>query len=49
MMDFLKGILVALLVLVYFLSPVDLCPGLIDDIAVVILGVMGTVGKRIEA
>lgn len=49
MMDFLKGVLVALLVLVYVVSPVDLCPGLIDDIAVVILGIVGTVGKRIEA
>ena len=49
MKDFLKGILVTVLVLVYFISPVDFCPGLLDDIAVIILGIMGTVGKRLEA
>ena len=49
MKDFLKGILVTVLVLVYIISPVDFYPGLLDDIAVIILGIMGTVGKRLEA
>lgn len=46
---FLKGILVAVLLLVYVISPVDFCPGILDDIAVIVLGIMGTVGKRLEA
>ena len=44
MMDFLKGILVTLLVIGYILLP-DFFPGPIDDLAVVVLANVGTVGK----
>jgi len=44
MMDFLKGVLVTLLVIGYIVMP-DLFPGPIDDLAVVVLAIMGTVGK----
>ena len=36
----LKGMLIALLV-VYVLSPVDLCPGPIDDIILILLSLGG--------
>lgn len=36
----LKGMLIALIV-VYIVSPVDLCPGPIDDIIVLLLSVAG--------
>ena len=44
MMDFLKGVLVAILVLGYIVAP-DLFPGPVDDLLVVILAIIGTVGK----
>lgn len=45
MMDFMKGFLVALLVVAYFVLP-DLFPGPIDDLLVAVLAIMGTVGKN---
>lgn len=43
----LKGMLFAFL-LIYFLSPIDLCPGLIDDFIVVLcgMGVNGMIPSR---
>lgn len=38
MNDFLKGALV-ILMLIYIISPVDLAPGIIDDILVAVLGI----------
>lgn len=38
MSGFAKGILL-LLVILYVISPIDLCPGPIDDIIAVVLGV----------
>ena len=43
--DFLKGILVALLVIGYVVMP-DFFPGPIDDLIVIILAITGTVGKK---
>lgn len=38
---FMKGIVVTLLVILYVLSPVDLVPGPVDDILLVIFSVYG--------
>ena len=43
--DFLKGVLVTLLVIGYVVMP-DFFPGPIDDLIVIILAITGTVGKR---
>jgi hypothetical protein len=44
----LKGILVALII-VYIVSPVDFCPGPIDDIILLLFSVCGgTVARKIE-
>lgn len=44
MSDFLKGVIVTLLVVLYVVSP-DFFPGPIDDFLVIILGIMSTVGS----
>lgn len=44
MADFFKGVLVTLLVVLYVVSP-DFFPGPIDDLVVIILGIMSTVGS----
>ena len=38
MNNFVKGMLVVL-ILIYILSPVDMCPGPIDDLIALLLGV----------
>lgn len=38
MNDVMKGMLI-ILILLYIISPVDLCPGPVDDIIVLLLGV----------
>ena len=38
MNDTMKGMLIVLVVL-YVISPIDLCPGPVDDLIVVLLGV----------
>jgi uncharacterized membrane protein YkvA (DUF1232 family) len=43
--DFLKGVLVTLLVIGYVVMP-DFFPGPIDDLIVIILAITGTVGKK---
>ena len=43
--NFLKGVLVTLLVIGYVVMP-DFFPGPIDDLIVIILAITGTVGKR---
>ena len=48
MKDFGKGMMVALMVL-YVLSPVDLCPGPIDDVIVILLGIMSHKRSRADA
>lgn len=48
MADFLKGVLVTLMIVLYVVSPLDFFPGPIDDFAVIILGIISTVGKKIE-
>lgn len=40
-----KGMLVALLI-VYIVSPIDLCPGPIDDIIVLLLGIGGAMTPK---
>ena len=45
MVDFLKGVLVTLMIVLYVLSPVDLFPGPVDDFILFILGIIKTVGK----
>ena len=49
MADFLKGVLVTLMIVLYVVSPVDFFPGPIDDFILVIIGIMSTVGKKREA
>ena len=41
----LKGMLIVLLV-VYVLSPVDFCPGPIDDIILILLSLGGRIAKK---
>lgn len=45
MRDVIKGMLVVLVIL-YIVSPIDLCPGPIDDIMVLLLGVAAQIGTR---
>lgn len=45
MMDFLKGVLVTILVIAYIVMP-DFFPGPVDDLVVILLAIMGTVGKK---
>lgn len=40
-----KGMLMALMI-VYILSPVDACPGPIDDLLVLIIGIAASKGAR---
>lgn len=40
-----KGMLMALMI-VYILSPVDACPGPIDDLLVLIIGIVASKGTR---
>lgn len=46
MKEVMKGMLVVLVIL-YIVSPFDLCPGPIDDILVLLLGVAAKVGTRV--
>ena len=48
MADFLKGVLVTLMIILYVVSPVDFFPGPVDDFILVILTIMGNVGKKLE-
>lgn len=41
----IKGMLIALLI-VYVVSPVDLCPGPIDDIILLLFGIGGSMATR---
>ena len=45
-MKFIKGFLVALLVGLYVLSPLDFFPGPVEDLLAVIFGVMTMMGKK---
>ena len=48
MADFLKGVLVTLMIVLYVVSPLDFFPGPVDDFLVIILGIIRTVGKKVE-
>lgn len=48
MADFLKGVLVTLMIILYIVSPVDFFPGPVDDFILVILAIIGSVGKKLE-
>lgn len=48
MADFLKGVLVTLMIVLYIISPVDFFPGPVDDFILVILAIIGSVGKKLE-
>lgn len=48
MADFLKGVLVTLMIVLYIVSPVDFFPGSVDDFILVILAIIGSVGKKLE-
>lgn len=48
MADFLKGVLVTLMIVLYIVSPVDFFPGPVDDFILVILAIIGSVGKKME-
>ncbi len=39
MRGFMKWMLVVLLVILYVISPVDLCPGPVDDLIVILIGI----------
>ena len=47
MADFLKGVLVTLMIVLYIVSPVDFFPGPVDDFILLILAIIGSVGKKI--
>lgn len=48
MADFLKGVLVTLMIVLYIVSPVDFFPGPVDDFILVILAIISSVGKKLE-
>ena len=48
MADFMKGVLVTLMVILYIVSPVDFFLGPVDDFILVILAIIGSVGKKLE-
>ena len=43
MNDFVKGMILILMIL-YIVSPVDVCPGPIDDLIVLLMGIASTKG-----
>ena len=43
MSDFVKGMILVLIV-IYIVSPVDMCPGPIDDLIVLLLGIASRKG-----
>ena len=45
MKEVMKGMLVVLVIL-YIVSPIDLCPGPIDDVLVLLLGVAAQIGTK---
>lgn len=45
MNDVVKGMIIVLMIL-YVLSPIDACPGPIDDIIVVLIGMAATKGRK---
>lgn len=45
MSDVAKGIIIVLMIL-YIVSPIDACPGPIDDILVLLIGLAATKGNR---
>ncbi len=46
MSDVVKGMILVLMIL-YIVSPVDACPGPIDDIIVLLLGMAATKGREV--
>lgn len=42
-----KGILITVMI-IYIVSPIDLCPGPVDDIIVALLGIAATKKSNIE-
>ena len=44
MNDVAKGMMIILMIL-YVLSPIDGCPGLIDDLIVILIGIAATKGR----
>ena len=48
MADFLKGVLVTLMIILYIVSPVDFFPGPVDDFILLILAIVGSVGKKLD-
>lgn len=46
MADFMKGVLVTLMIILYIVSPVDFFPGPVDDFILLILAIVGSVGKK---
>lgn len=48
MVDFMKGVLVTLMIILYIVSPVDFFPGPVDDFILLILAIVGSVGKKLD-
>ena len=48
MADFMKGVLVTLMIVLYIVSPVDFFPGPVDAFILVILAIIGSGGKKLE-
>ena len=44
MNDVAKGMMIILMIL-YVVSPIDACPGLIDDLIVILIGIAATKGR----
>lgn len=45
MNDVAKGMMIILMIL-YVLSPIDACPGPIDDLIVILIGIAATKGRE---
>lgn len=45
MNDVAKGMIIILMIL-YVLSPIDACPGPIDDLIVILIGIAATKGRE---
>lgn len=48
MNDFMKGMIIVLIIL-YIISPIDACPGPIDDIIIGLIGLAAYKNQKIES
>ena len=48
MADFMKGVLVTLMIVLYIVSPVDFFPGPVDNFILLVFAIIRSVGKKLE-